>query len=175
MLSWAHPAERFTLLSLMAIKPCFLVMNCVPRCQPETSLFQTNYLYIRVKILIYPSLYWKNVLFQIVCLWLRWKEVSTTEALSNKQSQDLKQFSCTVVQEKSNTHVPALPFTSGFVCHVCFHWLQKALLWACRGGTQLFQAEFMGNHLILCFNYEDTCNFKALSVAYVFLLRNFFF
>lgn len=66
MLSWAHPAECFTLLSLMAIKPFFLVMNCVPGCQLETSLFQTNYLYIRVKILIYPSLqchYWKKNIF----------------------------------------------------------------------------------------------------------------
>lgn len=59
-------------------------------------------------------------------------------------------------QEKSDTHVPALPSSSDFGCPFQFYWLQKALLQVCGDDAQLFQAKVMGKQVVLCFSYKDT-------------------
>lgn len=68
--------------------------------------------------------------------------------------------------------MPTVHLTSGCVCPFQFHSLQKGLVSASKGDTQLLHISVIRSHLVLYFNYEDPYNFKAIYIAYVFLLSH---
>lgn len=93
----------------------FLTMNCFPVCQAEPSFRRTTWgkdLYWRIKFLVYSSFSYQNWKRRV----LRYPAYDWDGKKWMWQTQDVDQFSCTKKQEKDNTRVPALPFTSGFVC-----------------------------------------------------------